>query len=84
MINPCPACAEFERNPRTHSFNSACLECQARSIAGSAAYFNAASSKTIPQAYRAVLQRAFGGAWIVWHERVKYYAALLGTREDRK
>jgi len=23
------------------------------------------------------LQRAFGGAWIVWHERVKYYAALL-------
>lgn len=76
-MTSCPSCAAFEQNQRTHSFNAKCLECAARSIAGSPAYFNAASSKTIPSAYRAVLQRAFGGDWIVWHERVKYYAALL-------
>lgn len=82
-MTACPACTEFDRNPRTHSFNSGCLECQARSIASSPTYFNAADSKTIPAAYRAVLQRAFGGDWIKLHERVKHYAALIKQARDK-
>lgn len=76
-MTSCPACAEFERNPRTHSFNSACLECQARSIAGSPAYFNSAASKTILAPYAKAMRRAFSGNWLVWHERVKHYAGLV-------
>ncbi|MDE2104027.1 MAG: hypothetical protein KGL39_42715 [Patescibacteria group bacterium] len=76
-MTACPACADFAQNPRTGSTRAQCLECRARSIADSPIYDNAAKANAITAPYKAALERAFGGDWLVWHERVKHYAALL-------
>lgn len=72
----CLDCQHFAQNPNWGGYRAGCLECQARSIAQSPAYFNAAAAKGITESYKAALQRAFQGDWITWHERVKHYAEL--------
>ena len=76
-MTTCPACTEFASNPQTGSYRAQCLECKARSIANSPLYFEASQAEAITPAYRSALQRAFGGAWLEFHQRVKAYAELI-------
>lgn len=78
----CTACLDFAANPRTGSYHATCLECKARSIAQSPAFFDALEDMRLggngfPPTYKLALQRAFGGAWKEMHIRVKHYAGLV-------
>lgn len=70
----CPACQEAETNPSTGMYQSECLECSARALSHSPAYFDAARSNSITPAYRDALQAVFGDGWKAGHERVKFWS----------
>ena len=79
-MSTCFACTGFERNPATHVYRSACIDCSARSIARSPLFD--AQQDGISGKYRAALDRAFKGDWQTgdslvrrWAEKIRGVAA---------
>lgn len=77
-MTTCFACAEFERNPQTVSVKAGCLECAARSIAASHAFY-AAEQCDEPAKYRTVLDRVFHGDQKTGDTMVRRWAERMGV-----
>ena len=62
-------------NIQSGKYRAGCIQCSARSIANSPAFFDAqriaAAGKPMAKEYRELLQRAFNGAWEAGHEAAK-------------
>lgn len=73
----CPACAQAQSNPRTGHFHAGCPECEARALAASPQFFNAARESGFTKDYRDLLERVFHENWQAGHARVKAWARLM-------
>jgi hypothetical protein len=70
----CDACTLALSNPVTGRFNAGCTECEARAIAGTPQYAEAAQADALTVGYRHALQNAFGSHWRTAHVRVKHWS----------
>ena len=70
----CEACQAAEANPHCGQYRADCLECAARMLSHSPAYFEAKQSGKMTPAYRQALASTFGEDWQAGHERVKAWA----------
>src|SRR5574337_1305885 len=81
ISNACPACEQARENPLTGAYRAACFECSARSIASSPAFFEerirAGHKLPMSDEYKALLIRAFDGAWRAGHESAKSWHKRL-------
>ena len=74
----CADCARAVKNPHTGHITFACLECRARSLAGSPAYFDSERAQTLLPTYSAALRCFFpDDALEAAHAKVKRWAARL-------
>ncbi len=73
----CEACLRAETNPRTGWMRADCLECAARSIANSPAFYQSTEADAITPTYRAALWAFFGNDWREGHARVKAWKARI-------
>ena len=72
----CKACAESLLSRNCGMYRADCQDCEARAIARSPIFFDAARTDAITPAYRDVLQAAFGDDWKSGHEKVKRWVNL--------
>jgi hypothetical protein len=56
----CPSCADAERNPRTGSYRTECIDCSARALAHSPIYHEASARGRMTQAYSDALRKVAG------------------------
>lgn len=78
-MNSCPNCARFEKDHNWHGEHAGCLECQARSIARSLLFYDAAKDMKRRAEYKDFIVQKLNMDYEAAHARVKHYAALLKT-----
>lgn len=76
-MNPCPSCAKAELCPTTGLQNAGCMSCEARSLARSPAFAEAAKAEAMTPTYRGALWALFGDNWQDGHKLVKEWADRL-------
>ncbi len=76
---PCEACASFARNRQTGSFQSGCIECDARHLSQSPVYEASAAAGALTETYKWALKNIVGegGDWKALHAKVKAYAEQI-------
>jgi hypothetical protein len=70
----CEACTLAMSDPRTGHYRAECTECDARALARTPQYADAAQADELTVGYRHALQNAFGAHWRTAHVRVKAWA----------
>lgn len=70
-MNPCPACAKAELCPTTGLMQAGCMRCEARALARSPSFYEAACAEAMTPHYRAALWGVAGEKWRELHEMVK-------------
>ena len=76
-MNPCPACAKAELCPTTGLMQAGCMRCEARALARSPSFYEAATAEAMTPAYRDALRMVAGDDWRKVHEEVKRWGKLL-------
>lgn len=76
-MNSCPACAKAELCPTTGLMQAGCMGCEARGLARSPSFYEAAKAEAMTPQYRGALWALFGEKWQEGHELVKAWAAKL-------
>lgn len=77
----CPSCEAAIQNPSSGLVHADCPECKARSLAKSAAWFEARSTSAMTPTYRNALRAVFGKEWREGHERVKHWDAVIREKQ---
>ncbi|MDR0478309.1 MAG: hypothetical protein LBH31_00595 [Burkholderiaceae bacterium] len=80
----CPSCRAAQDDPTTPLFHSGCLECQARMLANSPAFFQAKKAGYITSVYNAALVPVFGTEVIAGNKRVKDWARRIEQARQLK
>lgn len=83
-MNPCPACAKAELCPTTGLIHAGCRGCEARALAKSPAFAEAAEADAMTQAYKSALQAIAGERWQEFHKEVKGWVKLTSETKCKK
>jgi hypothetical protein len=73
----CADCRDAEENPRAVRFTAFCVDCCARSLAQSPAFFDSERDGHMTKTYLAGLRYVFGDNHIAGHAKVKKWAARI-------
>jgi hypothetical protein len=76
-MNPCECCALAELKPRSGLIFAGCRGCEARSLAKSPSFWEAAKAEAMTPAYRDALQQIAGEEWRELHAQVKRWGEIL-------
>ena len=72
----CPACTEAQASRWCGAYRSDCLECTARALSHSPAFYESAQAKVMQPDYIAALRAVWADDWQAGHMRVKHWAEL--------
>lgn len=76
-MNDCEICAIAELKPDTGLVHAGCMSCEARGLARSPSFYEAAKAEAMTAQYRGALWALFGEKWQDGHELVKAWGAKL-------
>ena len=67
----CEHCTEAQTDANWPGYQARCRGCQVRALANGPAFFESAQAQRITPAYRAALEKLFGGDWRASHREVR-------------
>lgn len=79
----CPACTEAATNPRTHTYQSGCEECECRAMANGPDFAASRDKGYRTVRYRALLANLFGERQEQAHAKIKAWADRISTTKER-